>query len=485
MSASSRKLSPVPQYSVSTAPENNEAENGGGAIWAQAFILGNGTTFPYFGDAELTMSNCDFRRNKMDSTSAPSGGGAVFLDGMKDGQQETNFNGTITNCRFFDNEADRGGGIYLHSTDEFEISTCRFIGNDGRKAGGGIGLGDPEGLGPDNTKTKICKSLFVSNTSLRGGAVHNHEDAVTWMVNCRLLGNHSDQEGGAVFNSKHTSRSTAELYMHNCIIAGNVADGAGTDQGGAIFTGFDAHDAYAELVHCTLVGNYAGDKYGGAVNAAGHSDSHLITHNCITWGNSDADGGTGSVDEQLFYTSNTLHVDDVDNNVIDTLDDTRFTLDDEVNTDDDPVFTEDGSSTVTWTWSTYDPDTGETTFSTSDSGSAAVGMLFQPDGPETPMLIITYVGNSSFMCLGWRADTTTTVNITGKLYDLHIDSSGGADDWGDAAYIGPRPNGSGDVCDLDDNPTTNTLPYDLDTDTPNARNQNGAPDSGAYEIPNG
>jgi hypothetical protein len=405
------------------------------------------------------------------------------MDGMKTGSAATNLTATITNCKFIDNESDRGGGIYIHSSGKIEISGCDFVNNDGRKAGGGIGIGDPQALG--DTLVKICKSRFISNTSLRGGAVHNHEDAETYLVNCILAGNSSTGEGGGVFNSRHTSGTTAIIGLHNCILAGNVADGAGTDQGGAIFTGFDAHDAYAELVHCTLVGNYAGDKYGGAVNAAGHSDSHLITHNCITWGNSDADGGTGSVDEQLFYTSNTLHVDDVDNNVIDTLDDTRFTLDDEVNTDDDPVFTEDGSSTVTWTWSTYDPDTGETTFSTSDSGSAAVGMLFQPDGPETPMLIITYVGNSSFMCLGWRADTTTTVNITGKLYDLHIDSSGGADDWGDAAYIGPRPNGSGDVCDLDDNPTTNTLPYDLDTDTPNARNQNGAPDSGAYEIPNG
>ncbi len=470
------------------ATEFNEniSGSGGGAIWHEAFLLGDGSgSYPWFGDANLTLTNCIFRANQMTSTTASGGGGAVFMDGTKNEYAETNLTGTISGCTFIDNASDRGGGIYIHSSDDVGISDCTFVNNDGRKAGGGIGIGDPQNL--QTTEVKICKSRFVSNTSLRGGAIHNHEGAVAYMVNCYLTGNSSTKEGGGVFNSRHSGMNLkAELYMHNCLIAGNIADdGAanGDDLGGGVFGGLyntNAVEALTVLAHCTLLGNHAGQGYGGAVNYGAQDKSFMQFQNCITWGNTDDNGSTDAIAAQLFYAANTLVADDVDNNIIDNLgSDGRFYTsgNPEENKDDDPVFSEDGSSTVTWTWSTYDPDTGETTFSTNDPGSAAVGMLFQPDGPETPMLIITYVGNSSFMCLGWREDTTTTVNITGNLYDLHIDSTGGAYDWGGTDHIPP------DVCDLDNDPGTGTLPYDLEP--PNERNQgvDPLPDAGVYEIP--
>ena len=86
------------------------------------------------------------------------------------------------------------------------------------------------------------------------------------MVNCVLAGNTSTTQGGGVFNSMHTpDTGTPELYMHNCLIAGNVADGSGNDDiGGGVFNGLGSDPAIMELVHCTIVGNDAGYMYGGA-----------------------------------------------------------------------------------------------------------------------------------------------------------------------------------------------------------------------------
>ncbi len=472
--------------------DENISSAGGGAIWHEAVLLGGQDGFPLFGDASLTLTDCTFRANQMTSTTASGGGGGLFMEGMKDGSNETNLTGTITNCSFIDNESDRGGGIYIHDSDEIEISGCDFVNNDGRKAGGGIGIGDPGDL--QTTEVKICKSRFISNTSLRGGAIHNHEGAVTYMVNCYLTGNSSTKEGGGVFNSRHTGTNLpAKLYMHNCLVAGNLATNSNSedddDRGGGVFNGFEGNsngvEATMEMRHCTLMGNYAEATYGGALNVV--SNSTMKFYNSISRDNTSEDIADAFKNQLYHVAGYTAGMDPDANNFV--ADGTLPAIYEPSNdpptwTAGDPVFTEDGSSTVTWTWSTYDPDTGETTFSTSDPGSAAVGMLFQPDGPETPMLIITYVGNSSFICLGWREDTTTTVNITGNLYDLHIDDSGVADDFGDAAYIDSLTNGgSGDVCDLDGNGETDEpLPYDLDV--PNARNQgtDPLPDAGAYEI---
>ena len=98
------------------------------------------------------------------------------------------------------------------SCTRFDIENCLFIanGDEDTKAGGGIGIGDPDDFG--TVEIYICKSQFISNTAARGGAVHNHEGAVTYMVNCIVAGNSSTKEGGGVFNSQHTGSTPAQIY---------------------------------------------------------------------------------------------------------------------------------------------------------------------------------------------------------------------------------------------------------------------------------
>ncbi len=111
------------------------------------------------------------------------------------------------------------------------------------------------------------------------------------MVNCIVAGNSSTKQGGGVFNSKHTVNTDAgEIYMHNCLIVGNEADGAGTDDiGGGVFNGLGSDPAIMELIQCTLVGNHAGYRYGGAVNNSTVGGSKLHVRNSIVRGNTDAD----------------------------------------------------------------------------------------------------------------------------------------------------------------------------------------------------
>ncbi len=367
--------------------------------------------------------------------------------------------------------ATRGGGIYIHNSDDIEIENCLFVNNAATKPAAASAWAIRRCS--EQPRVYVCKSTFISNTAQKGGAVHNHEGATTYMVNCYITGNESTQEGGGVFNSRHTSGQKAVMHMHNCLIGGNVA---GTD-GGGVFNGLTNNDpntneAEMEMVHCTLVGNYADGSYGGALNVA--SDSALRFYNSITRDNT-SDGIADVFKNQIYHVAgyqDSPH--DADNFVADGTLPSIYepSMNPPTWTAGDPVFTEDGSSTVTWTACVYDPDTGETTFTTSNPGSAAAGMLFQPDGPETPMLIISSVGSTSIVCLGWRTDAMS-VNITGNLYDLHIDDSGSAWDFGHTDYV------PFDFCELDGITTPpNDLPWDLDEDTREVND----PDCGVYEI---
>jgi hypothetical protein len=112
-----------------------------------------------------------------------------------------------------------------------------------------------------------------------------------------------------------------------------------------------------------------------------------------------------------------------------------------------------------------------------DPGSAEVGMLFKPYPGDAFMLLIKEVdtGNDLLHCWGvLQGSYDPQTPISGALYDLHIDDTGSAWDFGDTGYV-PL-----DYCDLNgENGATDKLPFDLDLETREVND----PDCGAYEIP--
>ncbi len=461
----------------------NEADKGGGAIWVLTTRSDVSLRHTVF-----NVDNCDFIRNYTVTTiNELDGGGAIFLSGnANDGDYAGLITGTISNCDFIENGSLRGGAMYFHSCGAelnedpvpLHVKDCRFIGNEAFTGPEGGGAGGAMGIGNDTplagSDVRVSRSVFVSNKGVKGGAIHNHEGALTYMVNCRFTGNTSTQEGGAIFNSRHTGSAVATLNLHNCLIAGNIADGTGSlDMGGGVFSGLDEDDAAMEMVHCTLVGNYAGYRYGGAVNYGGNAASVMLLRNSIAWGNSDADGGSDDLDAELYYSPDTLDDDHVDHNVIDDLDDDpdRFEVSmNEVNTESNPVFFDNGSGSITWTAAAYDYTTGKTTFTTTNTTGAAVNELFKPSTSDAKMLVIaSVVANTSVTCWGYWANGSGTA----KLYDLQIQDGGSAYDFG-GDYV-PL-----DYCDLDnDTEFDDDLPIDL---FGNTRVINGTPDCGVHET---
>ncbi len=462
----------------------NEAEKGGGAIWLLT-ERSDGTERHNVFNAD----NCDFLRNVTQSTThTADGGGAIFLSGNANtGDYDGVISGTISNCDFFGNESLRGGAMYLHSCGgvvsstpkQLHVRDCRFVANEAFRtstggAGGALGIGNDNGV--TGTDVRICKSLFVSNIAEgKGGAIHNHEGAVTYMVNCILAGNSSFEQGGGIFNSRHTGSADvpAELYLHNCLIAGNMASSATTslDIGGGVFNGLGSDEAAMEMVHCTVFGNFAGQSYGGVVSVSDDPACRLYFYNSISRDNADGDGNTDAFEEDLLHVAN--YVDgDVSNFVAEGSLPAIYD-DNPTWTASDPVFNDDGSS-QTWTGSAaYDGDTGQTEFTFSTCPSIGPGDLFRPSASDYRMLLVVSHDESGPNCIVTCWGYWSGSGTTGTGFDLHIGTSGSAYNFG-GDYL-PE-----DKCDVDGNMNTGEdLPIDL---YGNSREQSTAPDAGVHEA---
>ena len=431
----------------------------------------------------MDLDDCDFLRNKMTTDFADRGGGAVFMDAAPGAE----INGKWTNCRFIENSGYRGGAAYLRSCKLIEIEDCVFVANTSFRGGGALCMSDKSAHGT-SIETRICNSMFISNRAEddgatttadnKGGAVYSRFGANTTMVNCIIAGNFSEEQGGGTCNADDGSApSDSVLDLHNCLLIGNECDtnvvSGILDVGGGHF---NRNNGLSELAHCTIVGNKAGYRYGGAANR--DEFSQLKVRNSIVWNNTDVDGGSDALDAELHYDANNLNDNDVDANLIHDLDDDsdRFVVvggATEKNQEADPVFPP--STGVTWTASTFDPDTGTTTFTVASivGISNPNDLFFKPDSTVPQLLIKEIVTNTCIVCWG-KWENLTGQDETGAILNYHITAgTSNAIDYGETVNL------PGDVCDLDNDPNTDVLPKDLDG---NGRDQGVDPDCGPYET---
>lgn len=212
----------------------------------------------YNDGCDLAIDNSDFTANIAPTNTVTSFGGAIYSVGPT----------TITNSRFYRNQARDGGAIFIHTQASATIRYSNFLENTG---GYGGALENTGGL-------TITDSLLQANTvSGTGGAIWNSGGRLL-LKRSRLLANQAD-EGGAI-SSYGTHAELVDL-----LIEANQA--TGTNGGGAIF-----HSSGTLFIsNASLIRNHASAGHGGAIYQ--NSDDNLTLTNVTLAENQAAQFGGG------------------------------------------------------------------------------------------------------------------------------------------------------------------------------------------------
>jgi len=220
-------------------------------------------------DSTITFNGCTFEENIASEVEDPAepehrldpyagfGGGVCA---------ESSAMLAFVDCNFVDNDADSGGGLYIHDSNA-TIIDCNIASNTALRGAGFLGA---KGL------MSMTNSLLTRNIADTDVSDPNDDDIVTagaglyfWsadatIADCNLNGNRAVGSGGGLY-----VRGRSEFSFVNCLIINNEA---GRDGGGASVNWY----ANPLIANCTFVGNAApgiiGESnktgLGGALNCA-------------------------------------------------------------------------------------------------------------------------------------------------------------------------------------------------------------------------
>ena len=256
----------------------NKAVDGGGGIFCHT-------------NAVAIVADCIISNNTATASKCKGGGVSCRVAGASL---------TLTNCTFYGNSADFGGGLDAVGDVRVRCMDCRFIGNDAENEGGGIHLGTAAKVMLDrcvidgnrqtsstyDSKNKyaaaggggvfaqsmsadgfisISNCVFRNNsTQARGGGFgHSWTNSVYGeIVNCVFTNNTSLRHGGGMVLREDTARADKPFVIRNCLFAFNNATGTDTDTnlsgiGGGIYLVSHANPI---LDSCTIVANNSNNK---------------------------------------------------------------------------------------------------------------------------------------------------------------------------------------------------------------------------------
>ena len=231
--------------------------------WGNGSYMNGSGMFNY--SASPTVSNCIFYANRVEG-----GGGAVF--------NSAGCSPTFTNVVFLQNYAQaNGGGIYNYTGTNVTMTNCSFTGN---MAYGSFGGGSVMAV---NSTLTLSGCRSTGNFSSVGGEMSLIGENVT-MTNCSFINGGAYQDAGGFW----IEGSTAVLT--NCVISGHRCN----FYGGAIYN----RSSNVSLTNCTLFDNFVNLNYGPYNQTAVFSidgTSTTTLDNCIVWGNGNFSNSTAPV----------------------------------------------------------------------------------------------------------------------------------------------------------------------------------------------
>jgi len=158
-------------------------------------------------------------------------------------------NSDLTDCRFGENSAYLGGGLYSDSGAQPTLTNCSFHQNTAHK-GGAVFTGA-------SSTPALVNCLFVGNSAeIFGGGLYVGNSSPT-LTNCAFSANVAEGNGGGVY----VTFGTSYVAIRNSIFWGNV-DAGGQDESAQIHVAVGT----VEVDYCCVQGGWTGD--GGTGNTA-------------------------------------------------------------------------------------------------------------------------------------------------------------------------------------------------------------------------
>ncbi len=242
--------------------------NGGAPALLDGFVVrgarggvdGGGLFIP---GGSPAVAHCVFEDNQVSH-----GGAGVFVAGA---------NVTFDDCTFSFNAAAIGGGLYVApgaTAVTVTLNDCEFVGNKAQQAT--LNDGDGGGLfAESNVDLILTRAVFLSNKAIpllpntisEGGGLCSMGGTVT--VGHAVVQANTANLGGGLYVAGTLLASHVVASGNHVVDVNNLPGG----RGGAIWA------QTATLEGCTLAGNYAQKKAGGAVINNGD------VRNSILWGN--------------------------------------------------------------------------------------------------------------------------------------------------------------------------------------------------------
>ena len=176
--------------------------------------------------------------------------------------------------------SDRGGGIFVASYANLDISQSTIAGNRAASGGGGIQSDDGNlTIDQSSISENVANSPQVLIDAFGGGIASSSGNVV--LTNSTVSGNVArgeTSEGGGIFIN-----GTSSLSLANSTVSGNSASSpfSGTTAGGGIFT----ESQTVSIVNSTITENTASFGGGIANNSSSFGAAPLILNNSIVAGN--------------------------------------------------------------------------------------------------------------------------------------------------------------------------------------------------------